>query len=125
MDNSTRPTAPHLTIYRWPITMLVSILHRTMGVALGVGLIVLAAWLMQAAAGPEAYQAFRSLMSTIVGKLLLIGWTFAFFIHLGNGIRHLIWDTGHGLEKRHLNGPAWVVLVSAIVLTAGFWMTKL
>ena len=125
MDNSSRPTAPHLTVYRWPITMLVSILHRTTGVALSVGLLVLAAWLIQAAAGPEAYQAFRALMSTIVGQLFLIGWTFAFFVHLGNGIRHLIWDTGHGLEPHQLNGPAWAVLIGAILLTAGFWVTRL
>lgn len=123
MDKSARPTSPHLTIYRWPITMLVSILHRVTGVALSVGLLLVTITLIQAAAGPESYQYLRNVMTTLVGKLLLIGWTLAFFIHLGNGIRHIVWDTGHGLDADRLNGPAWAVLIAAVLLTAGFWLT--
>ena len=75
MSNTGRPLSPHLSIYRWPITMVLSILHRVTGVAMSIGLIVLAAWLMQAAAGPEAYLRFTATMSTFVGKLLLVGWS--------------------------------------------------
>jgi len=125
MSNHGRPLSPHLTIYRWPITMLLSILHRATGVAMAIGLIVLTAWLMQMAAGPEQYQYFRATMSHPVGIVLLIGWTFAFFLHLGNGIRHLFWDTGRGFEKRHANASAWFVILFAVVLTAAFWVIRL
>lgn len=125
MSNRDRPLSPHLTIYRWPITMVLSILHRITGIAMAAGLIVLAAWLIQAAAGPEQYQNFRVVMSTPLGLLLLIGWTFAFFLHLGNGIRHLVWDSGRGFEKTTANASAWLVLVLAAALTAAFWVTRL
>ena len=125
MNNNGRPLSPHLTVYRWPITMTLSILHRMTGVGLSVGLIFFALWLMRAAAGPEAYQVFRSVMSSPVGVILLIAWTFAFFLHLGNGIRHLVWDTGRGFEKSTANASAWLVLVFALVLTAVLWAVKL
>ena len=89
---------------------------------MSVGLIVFAAWLLNAAQGPETYQYFRAVMSGIVPQLLLIGWTFAFFLHLGNGVRHLFWDAGRGLEKHQANASAWFVLVFAAILTAGFWV---
>ena len=125
MSKSGRPLSPHLSVYRWPITMTLSILHRVTGVGLSVGLVVLAAWLMQAAAGPEQYQYFRSTMAAPIGKLLLIGWTFAFFLHMGNGIHHLVWDTGTGFEIRHANASAWAVLIFSLLLTAAFWAVKL
>ena len=121
MTNHGRPLSPHLSIYRWPITMVLSILHRATGIAMSIGLIVLATWLMQAAAGPEAYLGFTSTMSSLLGKLLLIGWSFAFFFHVGNGVRHLVWDTGRGFEKQQANRSAWFVIVFAVVATAIFW----
>ncbi len=125
MSNHGRPLSPHLTIYRWPITMTLSILHRMTGVAMAIGLIFFALWFMRAASGPEEYQYFRSAMSTPIGLILLIGWTFAFFLHLGNGIRHLVWDSGRGFEKRTADASAWFVLGSAVVLTAVFWGIRL
>ncbi len=125
MSNHGRPLSPHLSIYRWPITMLLSILHRMTGVAMALGLIVLAAWLTNAAAGPEQYQYFRVLMGSPIGIVLLIGWTLAFFVHLGNGIRHLVWDTGRGFERSQANASAWAVLIVAAVLTAVFWLLRL
>lgn len=125
MPNNGSPLSPHLSVYRWPITMTLSILHRMTGVAMSIGFIVLAAWLVQAAAGPEQYQYFRDAMSHPIGTGLLVGWTFAFFLHLGNGIRHLIWDSGRGFEKRQANASAWFVLTAAVVLTAVFWWLKL
>jgi len=122
MSNTERPLSPHLSVYRWPITMTLSILHRATGVAMAVGLVVLAMWLVSAASGAVDYDQFVTLMSTLVGRVLLIGWSFAFFFHLANGIRHLVWDTGRGFEKRQANASAWFVLVTAIVATALFWM---
>ena len=122
---SSRPLSPHISIYRWPITMATSILHRATGIANSVGFIVLAAWLFDAAAGADAYAFFLSYMDSTVGKLLLIGWTFSFFFHLGNGIRHLVWDAGHGFEKSQANRSSWFVLVLALVLTGAFWAVLL
>ena len=121
MSNTERPLSPHLSIYRWPITMTLSILHRATGVAMSVGLVVLAMWLLSAASGAVAYDQNVTLMSTLVGRLLLIGWSFAFFFHLANGIRHLAWDTGRGFEKRQANASAWFVLLLAVIMTAAYW----
>ncbi|MGB5722638.1 MAG: succinate dehydrogenase, cytochrome b556 subunit [Woeseiaceae bacterium] len=121
MSNNGRPLSPHISIYRWPITMVLSILHRATGIAMSVGFIVLVAWLFYAASGPEAYAVFQSLMGSFVGKLLLIGWSFAFFYHLCNGVRHLVWDTGRGFEISQANRSSWLVLILSVALTATFW----
>ena len=121
MSNSERPLSPHISIYRWPITMVLSILHRATGIAMSVGLIVLVAWLFDAASGPDAYAAFLAIMDTAIGRLALIAWSLAFFYHLSNGIRHLIWDSGRGFEKVDANRSSWLVLLATIVLTALFW----
>ena len=102
--------------------MTLSILHRGTGLAMAVGFLVLAAWLVSAAAGASEYEDFAALMSTPVGTVLLIGWSFAFFYHLANGIRHLVWDTGRGFEKRQANRSAWFVLTAAIVATVILWV---
>jgi succinate dehydrogenase / fumarate reductase cytochrome b subunit len=101
--------------------MVLSILHRISGLAMAVGLLALAAWLVNAAAGPHEYQVFRGTMATTPGRLLLVAWSFAFFLHLGNGVRHLVWDTGRGLDKRQARISAWFVLAVATVLTAAYW----
>jgi len=124
MSNNGRPLSPHLSIYRWPITMTMSILHRATGVALSVGFIVLVGWLFDAAMGAETYAAMQSYLDTMVGKLALMGWSFAFFLHLSNGVRHLVWDSGRGFEKTTANASAWFVLLLAIVLTALFWWAR-
>lgn len=121
MNNHDRPLSPHLSIYRWPITMVLSILHRTTGVAMSIGFVVYVGWLFDAASGPAAYASFYSLLDSTTGLLLLIGWSYAFFFHLSNGVRHLVWDTGRGLEKGQATASAWFVIVASIVLTAVFW----
>jgi succinate dehydrogenase / fumarate reductase cytochrome b subunit len=122
MSDSDRPLSPHISIYRWPVTMALSILHRATGVAMSVGLVVFAVWLMQTAAGPQQYAEFSGLMSSLLGKLALIGWSYAFFFHLGNGVRHLFWDAGYGFEKQQTDASAWFVLVISILLTVAFWL---
>lgn len=121
MNNNDRPLSPHLSIYRWPVTMVTSILHRATGVAMAVGFLVLVGWLFDAASGPEVYDKFLGVMSTTIGCVLLVGWSFAFFYHLANGIRHLVWDTGRGLEKEQATASSWFVIAASIVLTAVFW----
>ncbi len=121
MKNHDRPLSPHLSIYRWPVTMVTSILHRATGIAMAAGFIVLVAWLFDAAAGPEVYAVFLGAASSLIGKLLLIGWSWAFFYHLCNGIRHLVWDSGRGFEKPQATASAWFVIIGSLVLTAAFW----
>ena len=106
MTSPGRPLSPHLQIYRWPITMLLSILHRITGAALSLGFVVLSMWLIQVAAGPERYQDFREIMASPLGILMLILWTFAFLLHLANGVRHLVWDFGRGFEIPTANASA-------------------
>lgn len=122
MSNTERPLSPHLSIYRWPITMTLSILHRITGVAMSVGLIVLTYWFTAVAAGGADYEQAVGLMSSMLGRLCLIGWSFAFFLHLANGVRHLFWDLGHGFEIKQANASAWFVLLLAIALTVIFWV---
>jgi succinate dehydrogenase / fumarate reductase cytochrome b subunit len=124
MSNNGRPLSPHLSIYRWPITMTLSILHRATGLALSVGLVVLVGWLFSAASGFESYSFVVSALDSTLGRVCLAGWSFAFFFHLANGIRHLVWDAGFGFEKRQANASAWFVLLLALVLTTLFWALR-
>ena len=125
MKDSGRPLSPHISIYRWPITMTVSILHRATGVAMSLGLIVMAIWLLSAATGADQYEQVVAALSTIPGQILLIGWSFSFFFHLMNGVRHLVWDTGRGFQVQQANASAWFVVVMATVLNLGFWLVLL
>ena len=122
MNPNDRPLSPHLSIYRWPVTMVSSILHRATGIAMAAGFVVFVIWLAEVAAGPEAYAGFAAAAGSTLGRVLLIGWSWAFFYHLCNGIRHLVWDTGRGLEKEQANASAWLVIAGSVVLTAVFWM---
>jgi succinate dehydrogenase / fumarate reductase cytochrome b subunit len=124
MSNNGRPLSPHLSIYRWPITMTLSILHRATGLVLSVGLVVLVAWLFSAASGAEPYSTVVSTLDSTLGRVCLAGWSFAFFFHLSNGIRHLVWDAGFGFEIRQANASAWFVLLLALVLTTLFWALR-
>ena len=122
MNKTSRPLSPFLTIYRWPITMTLSILHRMTGVALSVGLIALVVWLESIAFGEGTYQVVVGWMDTLIGQLLLLGWSYAFFFHFSNGIRHLFWDVGMGFEVRQANASAWFVVVASVLLTAMYWL---
>lgn len=102
--------------------MTVSILHRVTGVLMSGGLIVLAWWLTSIALGTARFASFMAVMSSMPGRLFLVTVSFAFFLHLANGVRHLVWDFGHGFEKRQADASAWFVLLLAVVLTAAFWL---
>ncbi len=123
MSKAGRPLSPHLTIYRWPITMTLSILHRLTGVALSGGLVILTIWLLTLSYGATAYEPVAALLGTLFGKLLLVAFSYAFFFHFCNGIRHLFWDVGKGFEMRQVLASAWSVVVASLVLTLIFWMS--
>ncbi len=123
MNKAGRPLSPHLTIYRWPISMTLSILHRTTGVALSVGLVILTIWLLALSTGATAYEPVAALLGSIIGRLLLMGFSFAFFFHLCNGIRHLFWDMGKGFEMRQVTASAWSVVVASSALTLWLWLS--
>jgi len=95
-----RPISPHLTIYRWPVTMMTSITHRITGVALSLGAVILAWWLVSVSNGPEGWEGFHAIMDTPLGILVLFGITWSLAYHLFAGLRHLAWDLGYGFEKR-------------------------
>lgn len=115
---SARPISPHLSAYRFGYTMLFSILHRITGLILSVGLLVLAWWLMALANGPAAYAIAETFLLSWFAKTLLAGWLASFCYHLCNGIRHLTWDLGVGMEKQEARRSAWAAIVAALVLFA-------
>ena len=122
MNTSGRPLSPHLTIYRWPITMVLSIIHRITGVALSVGLVALVAWFAVIAYDFIPYDPVLAFMRSLPGRVVLFGFSFAFFFHLSNGIRHLIWDTGRLFEKRQVDMSAWIVLLASVSMTLFYWL---
>jgi succinate dehydrogenase / fumarate reductase cytochrome b subunit len=125
MTSNPRPLSPHLQIYRWQLTSVLSILHRASGIWLGVGAILLIWWLGAAADGPEAYAGFTSFLRSWLGLLLLLGWSAALFYHLCNGIRHLWWDSGHGLELPSVYASGWTVVAATAALTILAWVAAL
>lgn len=96
---STRPLSPHMTIYRWPVTMMTSITHRATGMAMAVGAVVLAWWLISISNGPEGYNDFHAVMDTVPGLIVMFGLTWSLAYHFFSGLRHLAWDLGYGFEK--------------------------
>jgi succinate dehydrogenase / fumarate reductase cytochrome b subunit len=122
MRSADRPLSPHLQIYRWQLTSVLSILHRAAGVVLSAGAILLVWWLVAAASGPEAYEGVEDFLGSWLGLLLLFGWTVALFYHLCNGIRHLVWDTGYALDLKSVYVGGWVVVGATGVLTFVAWV---
>jgi succinate dehydrogenase / fumarate reductase cytochrome b subunit len=122
MPARARPTSPHAQIYRWQIGNSLSILHRLTGAALAVGLIALSYWLAALAGGENSYAAAVRVFSSLLGQLLLIGWTFSFLFHLLNGIRHLFWDAGRGFERTARHASGWFAVLGAAFLTIVFWV---
>ena len=113
-----RPLSPHLGVYKFMYTMSLSILHRITGCAAAVGFLLFVWWLMALASGPAAYASAMSALASPIAKLLLVGFTFSFVYHFCNGIRHLVWDTGRGLERAQARRSGAVVVVAALLLTA-------
>ena len=120
-----RPLSPFMfpTWYRFQITSALSILHRLTGIALAVGSILLAWWLIAVAAGGQVFAATHAFIASPIGVLLLFLWSVAFFYHLCNGIRHLAWDAGYGFDIRTAHLSGYAVLAATVVLTLISWLS--
>jgi succinate dehydrogenase / fumarate reductase, cytochrome b subunit len=116
-----RPLSPHLSIYSPLINMVMSIVHRITGGALYVGTLLLAAWLIGVAMGEKQYALVNGLFGHPIGKLVLFGYTWALFHHMLGGIRHLIWDTGRGLQIWQVNLLGWLTIIGSVSLTVAAW----
>jgi succinate dehydrogenase cytochrome b subunit len=120
-----RPLSPHLGIYRMTITMLMSIVHRITGAALYFGTLLLAAWLISIAMGERTYASVNALFGHPLGKFVLFGYTWAVFHHMLGGMRHLLWDTGRGLQPRSADVLGWLTIVGSLSLTGLLWVLGL
>jgi succinate dehydrogenase / fumarate reductase cytochrome b subunit len=121
-SGAERPLSPHLQIYRPMLTMMMSIAHRLSGAALAIGFILLAWWLLAISLGPEPYATVSSFFGSIAGGTLLFLFSWALIHHMLGGIRHLIWDTGHGLDKVSIEIFAWATIVGSTTLTILLWV---
>ncbi|MGX9981585.1 succinate dehydrogenase, cytochrome b556 subunit [Methylobacterium fujisawaense] len=121
----TRPRSPNIQIYRPQLTSVLSIANRISGIALGLGAVGLVAWLAAAASGPRAFAVAQSAAGSWIGQATLLGLTYALFLHLCGGIRHLVWDTVHGLDLRAIYLGGWTVVASSVVLTLAAWFAGL
>jgi len=117
-----RPLSPHLTVYRPSITMTMSIVHRITGAALYFGTLLVAWWLIAAATSERYFDFVNMVYGSWIGRLVLLGYTWALVHHMLGGIRHFIWDTGAGLEKHTASKLAWANLAGSIVLTILIWI---
>ena len=120
-----RPLSPNIQIYRPQLTSVLSIANRITGVILSVGAVGLVIWLSAAAAGPEPYAMVQRLIGSWIGRIVMLGFTFAFFLHLCGGIRHLVWDTVHGFELRSIYISGWSVVAASVLLTVAAWAAGL
>jgi succinate dehydrogenase / fumarate reductase cytochrome b subunit len=116
-----RPLSPHLQIYRWSWTMAMSIFHRITGGALYFGIALFAVWLVALASGPRAFEAVQGFFGSPLGILILFAYTWVLLHHMIGGVRHLVWDFGHGMEPAQRINMARFTLVGSIVLTALIW----
>jgi succinate dehydrogenase / fumarate reductase, cytochrome b subunit len=119
---AARPLSPHLQIYKPMLTMMMSIVHRITGIGLYAGMLFLAWWLLAAASGPNGYAKFEWFAGSIIGRLILFGYTWALIHHMLGGVRHLIWDTGHGFGPNEREWLAAANLIGSITITVLLWI---
>ncbi len=117
-----RPLSPHLQIYRPMLTMMMSIMHRITGMALYAGTLLLAWWLIAASTDARAFDTANSVLTSILGQIELLGFTWALFHHLFGGIRHFIWDTGRGMDHPEREYLAQATLIGGLALTVVVWV---
>jgi succinate dehydrogenase / fumarate reductase cytochrome b subunit len=117
-----RPLSPHLSIYKPMLTMMMSIFHRITGAALFFGTLLLTWWLLAAASGPNAYAKVQAFMGSIIGMLILFGYTWALIHHMLGGIRHLIWDTGRGFGPVEREWLTLATIIGSVGLTLLVWI---
>ena len=123
MNDSKNPLSPHLQIYRWQISSLISITHRITGILNFLGLIFISAWISSAGISENLFEYFSIFLKSFIGKFILIGFTWSISFHLLSGIRHFIWDLGYGYELKTANFSGIIVILGSLVLTIILWMT--
>lgn len=121
LEKRPRPRSPNIQIYRPQLTSVLSILNRITGIVLSACAVVLVLWLVAAATGPRAYIIVQAAIGSGIGQILMLGASFAFFLHLCGGVRHLVWDTAHGFELRSIYISGWAVIAASIALTVAAW----
>jgi succinate dehydrogenase / fumarate reductase cytochrome b subunit len=119
--NDARPLSPHIGIYRMQINMVMSIVHRITGAALYFGTLLLAWWLIAVAQGPDALRLVNTVLGHPIGKLVLIGYSWALVHHMLGGIRHFIWDTGRGYNLGSVNLLSWLTILGSVAITVILW----
>lgn len=112
-----RPISPHLQVYKQPLNAIASIVHRTTGIILSVGLLLFVGGLRAIDSGETAYITMQNLMNHALGTLVLWLFIYALFFHLCHGVRHLIWDAGSGFEREHMDRNVYIELIASIILT--------
>ena len=122
MNDSNNPLSPHLQIYRWHISSLLSITHRISGVINLLALILIFFWLTLLSIGENNYELFLLIINSFFGKFILIGFTWSMSFHLLSGIRHLAWDMGYGFEIKTANISGIIVIITSLFLTIIFWL---
>jgi len=122
MTDNQNPLSPHLQIYRWQISSLLSITHRISGVINLLALILIFFWLIALSLGENNYESFLLIINSFFGKFILIGFTWSMIFHLLSGVRHLVWDLGYGFEIKTANISGIIVIISSLVLTIIFWL---
>lgn len=120
-----RPLSPHLQVYKWPVSMALSIGHRISGVGLAIGTLLMTWWLVAAALSDGAFAAVQGVLSSVIGVLALMAWTAALIFHLFSGIRHLMWDVGLGFDDRSYRTSGWTVVVAVVAVTLIVWAVGL
>ena len=122
MSDSKNPLSPHLQIYRWHISSLLSITHRVSGVINLIALILIFFWLLFLSFGESNYELFLLIINNFFGKFILIGFTWSMCFHILSGIRHLAWDMGYGFEIKTANISGVIVIITSLVMTIIFWL---
>ena len=122
MNDSKNPLSPHLQIYRWHISSLLSITHRISGIINLLALILIFFWLMLLGFSESNYELFLLIINSFFGKFILIGFTWTMSFHILSGIRHLAWDLGYGFEIKTANISGIIVIIFSLVLTIIFWL---
>tara|TARA_B100000686_G_C15986111_1_gene569730 strand:+ start:30 stop:416 length:387 start_codon:yes stop_codon:yes gene_type:complete len=122
MNDSNNPLSPHLQIYRWHISSLLSITHRIVGIINLLALISIFSWLLILSFGESHYELFLLIINSFFGKCILIGFTWSMSFHLLSGLRHLAWDLGYGYEIKTANISGIIVIIFSLILTTMFWL---
>jgi succinate dehydrogenase / fumarate reductase, cytochrome b subunit len=117
-----RPMSPHVSVWRWHVTMLGSILHRMTGLAAYAGAFLVVGWLFAMTFGPERYEQFAALVASIPGQVVLFGLVLSIVYHSLNGVRHLVWDAGHGFRPQTANFTGYLVIILSIVAAVAIWI---